>query len=37
MRAPAAEHSDEFWDKVIKVNLDAAFILTREFGKRYDC
>jgi 2-deoxy-D-gluconate 3-dehydrogenase len=33
MRAPAAEHSDEFWDKVIKVNLDAAFILTREFGK----
>ena len=33
MRAPATEHADEFWDKVLKVNLDAAFILTREFGK----
>ncbi len=33
LRAPAAEHPDEFWDKVIKINLDAQFILTREFGK----
>jgi len=34
MRNPAAEHSDEFWDKVLAVNLDAQFILTREIGKK---
>ncbi|MFT3980597.1 MAG: SDR family oxidoreductase [Ferruginibacter sp.] len=34
MRAPAAEHSDEYWDKVININLDAQFILAREVGKR---
>ena len=33
LRQPAAEHSDEFWDKVLSINLDAAFILAREFGK----
>jgi len=33
LRAPAAEHSDEFWDKVIEVNLNAQFVLSREFGK----
>ena len=33
LRTPAAEHSDEYWDKVIAVNLDAQFILGREFGK----
>lgn len=33
MRKPAAEHPDEYWDKVIDVNLNAQFILTREFGK----
>ncbi len=33
MRAPAAEHSDEYWDKVIEVNLNAQFILAREIGK----
>ncbi len=33
MRKPAAEHPDEWWDKVLSVNLDAQFILTREFGK----
>ena len=32
-RAPAAEYSDEDWDKVIEVNLSAQFILTREIGK----
>ncbi len=32
-RAPAVEHSDEMWDKVIEVNQSAQFILTREFGK----
>lgn len=34
LRAPAAEHPDEYWDKVIDVNLNAQFILAREFGKR---
>lgn len=33
MRAPAAEHSDEYWDRVIHINLDAQFILAREIGK----
>lgn len=33
MRKPAAEHPDEFWDKVLSINLDAPFILAREFGK----
>lgn len=32
-RKPAAEHPDEYWDKVVEVNLSAQFILTREFGK----
>jgi 2-deoxy-D-gluconate 3-dehydrogenase len=30
LRAPAAEHSDEYWDKVLNINLDAQFILARE-------
>lgn len=33
LRKPVAEHPDEWWDKVIDVNLNAQFILTREFGK----
>ncbi|MEP0214549.1 MAG: SDR family NAD(P)-dependent oxidoreductase [Cellulophaga sp.] len=33
LRAPAAEHPDEMWDKVIEVNQNAQFILTREIGK----
>ena len=33
LRAPAAEHSDEYWDKVIEVNKNAQFILSRELGK----
>ncbi|MGN6354405.1 MAG: 2-dehydro-3-deoxy-D-gluconate 5-dehydrogenase KduD [Parafilimonas sp.] len=33
MRKPAAEHPDEYWDDVININLNAQFILTREFGK----
>jgi 2-deoxy-D-gluconate 3-dehydrogenase len=33
MRNPILEHSDEYWDKVIEVNLNAQFILTREIGK----
>ena len=33
MRAPAAAHSDAYWDKVISINLDAQFITAREIGK----
>lgn len=33
LRAPAAEHGDDLWDKVIEVNLNAQFILTREIGR----
>ena len=32
MRKPAAEHPDEYWDKVMSINLDAQFILGRELG-----
>jgi len=34
MRMPAAEHPDEYWDKVMSINLDAPFILAREIGKQ---
>ncbi|MHA4845351.1 SDR family NAD(P)-dependent oxidoreductase [Flavitalea antarctica] len=34
MRKPAAEHPDEYWDKVLSINLDAPFILARELGKK---
>jgi 2-deoxy-D-gluconate 3-dehydrogenase len=33
LRNPVSEHSDEYWDKVIEVNLSSQFILTRELGK----
>jgi 2-deoxy-D-gluconate 3-dehydrogenase len=33
LRAPAAEHSDEYWDKVIEVNLNSQFVLSREIGR----
>jgi 2-deoxy-D-gluconate 3-dehydrogenase len=33
LRQPAAQHSDEYWDKVLSINLDAAFILAREIGR----
>lgn len=33
LRAPAADHPDEYWDKVIAVNQSAQFILAREFGR----
>ena len=33
LRKPAAEHPDEYWDKIIEINQSAQFILTREFGK----
>lgn len=34
LRKPAAEHTDEMWDNVMAVNLDAPFILAREIGKK---
>ncbi len=33
LRAPAAEHGDDLWDKVIDVNLNSQFVLSREIGK----
>lgn len=33
LRNPAAQHTDEEWDSVLQINLDASFILAREFGK----
>jgi 2-deoxy-D-gluconate 3-dehydrogenase len=34
LRDPAAEHSDEYWDEVLEVNLSSQFILSREIGRR---
>ena len=34
LRQPAAEHSDEYWDKVININLNSQFIITREIGAK---
>lgn len=31
-RAPAAEHADELWDEVLRINLDAPFQLARAIG-----
>jgi len=33
LRKPAAEHPDEYWDKVMEVNLNSQFVLARELGK----
>ena len=33
LRKPAAEHPDEYWDKIIDINLNAQFIMSREFGR----
>lgn len=33
LRKPVSEHPDEYWDRVIDINLTAQFILTRELGK----
>ncbi len=34
LRKPAAEHPDEYWDKIIETDLTSTFVLTREIGKR---
>jgi 2-deoxy-D-gluconate 3-dehydrogenase len=33
LRKPAVEHPDEYWDKVMEVNLNSQFVLSREIGK----
>ena len=33
LRKPAEEHPDEYWDRVIEINLNAQFVLAREFGR----
>jgi 2-deoxy-D-gluconate 3-dehydrogenase len=33
LRKPAAEHPDEYWDKMIEIDLTAQFVLAREFGR----
>jgi 2-deoxy-D-gluconate 3-dehydrogenase len=32
-RAPAVEHPDDLWDRVLEVNLNAQFVLSRELGR----
>lgn len=34
LRNPVAEHSDEYWDTIIDINLNSQFIITREIGKQ---
>ncbi|MDO6612302.1 SDR family oxidoreductase [Shewanella sp. 1_MG-2023] len=34
LREPAAEHRDEYWDKIMEINLNSQFILSREIGKK---
>jgi len=33
LRKPAADHPDEYWDKILEVDLSAQFVLAREFGR----
>ncbi len=33
LREPAERHPDEYWDRIIAINLDAQFVLSREIGK----
>jgi 2-deoxy-D-gluconate 3-dehydrogenase len=33
LRKPAVEHPDEYWDRVMEVNLNSQFVLSREIGK----
>ena len=34
LREAAESHSDAYWDQIIETNLNAQFLLSREFGKR---
>jgi len=33
LRKPAADHPDEYWDRILEVDLSAQFVLAREFGR----
>ncbi len=33
LRKPAVEHPDDYWDRIMEINLSAQFILSREIGK----
>ncbi len=33
LRKPAAEHPDEYWDSIIEIDLNAQWVLAREFGR----
>lgn len=33
LRKPAADHPDEYWDKIIEIDLNAQWVLAREFGR----
>lgn len=33
LRTPAADHPDEFWDRILEINLSAQFVLSREIGR----
>src|SRR5689334_11217160 len=33
LRKPAAEYPDEYWDRMLEVDLSSQFILAREFGR----
>lgn len=33
-RAPAVDHPDEMWDRVVQVNLSSQFVLSREIGRQ---
>jgi 2-deoxy-D-gluconate 3-dehydrogenase len=33
LRKPAAEHPDEYWDRILEVDLSSQFVLSREIGR----
>ncbi len=33
LREPAERHPDEYWDRILEINLSAQFLLSRELGK----
>lgn len=33
LRKPADEHPDEYWDRILEIDLSAQFVLAREFGR----
>ena len=35
LRKPAADHPDEYWDRVMEVDLNAQWVLAREFGREW--